>query len=268
MTPSRTFRAFRFAAKLFVEVGQRWPRFTLRAADLFAPTSRGRLGIPSADELRRLLPHLSPQLARAVSRSLLRSEVRQDVLIHWWERNGRLGLRELVRNASVPTLPKPPLIVATFHLGPLTALGAILEARIGPVLAPIERRSLDSEEVRERRRTKTFYEAARFVRAGGSVVIPLDPYVASSIRVPFFGGTAPLARGAFALSRATGAPIVPIVARWRGTNVELVAGEPFVAAGGPDEERALAEATARWLENYLRANPEAISLRVLDLMRR
>ena len=268
MTLSRTFRVFRFAAKGVAAVGQRWPGFTLRAADLFASTSRGRLGIPSAEELRRLLPHLSPEIARAVSSSLLRSEVRQDVLIHWWERSGRPGLRELVRNAKVPTLPKPPLIVATFHLGPLTALGAILEARIGSVLAPIERRRLDSDELRERRRTKTFYEAARFLRAGGSVVIPLDPYVASSIRVPFFGGTAPLARGAFALSRMTGAPIVPIVARWRGTNVELIAGEPFVAAGGPDQERTLAEATAHWLEDYLRANPEAISLRILDLMRR
>jgi lauroyl/myristoyl acyltransferase len=269
MKPSRLYRVFRFVAKRVAAVGQRWPRLTLMGADLLAPTSRKRLRIPSADELRLLLPHLSPERARAVSDSLLRSEVRQDVLIYWWVRSGRPGLRELIRDAHVPALPKPPLIVVTFHLGPLTALGAALEASIGPVLAPVERRRVgDSAALRERRRTRTFYEAAQFLRAGGSVVIALDPYLASWIRVPFFGGTAPLARGAFALSRMTGAPIVPAVVRWRGTRVEVVAGETLEAADGPDREHALAATTARWLEDYLRANPEEISLRILDLMQR
>lgn len=204
-----------------------------------------------------------------MSGSILRSEVRQNVLIHWWVRSGRSGLRELVREVRVPALPKPPLIIGTFHLGPLTSLGAALEASIGPVFASVERRRVGASAAgRERRRTRTYYESARFLRAGGSVVLPLDPFVASSLRVPFFGGTAPIARGAFALSRMTGAPIVPMVARWRGTRVELVAGEHFVAAGGPDREHALAAETARWLEDYLRANPQEISLRILDLMRR
>lgn len=249
--------------------GQRWPGLTLRAADLLAPTSRQRLGIPSADELRALLPHLSPTEARAVSGSILRSEVRQNVLIYWWVRSGRPGLRQLIREVHVPALPKPPLIVGTFHLGPLTALGAALETSIGPVFASVERRRVGaSAATRERRRTRTFYESARFLRAGGSVVMPLDPFVASSFRVPFFGGTAPIARGAFALSRITGAPIVPMVARWRGTRVELVAGTPLAAADGPEREQALAAETARWLEDYLRASPEEISLRILDLMQR
>jgi len=267
MKPSRLYRVFRFVAKRVAMVGQRWPRLTLRAADLLAPTSRKRLRIPSAEELRRRLPHLSPEQARGVSNSLLRSEVRQDVLIYWWVRSGRAGLRELIRVARVPPLPKPPLIFATFHLGPLTALGATLEASVGPVLAPVERRRVDdSDAFRERRRTRTFYEAARFLRAGGSVVIALDPYMAAWIRVPFFGRTTPLARGAFALSRMTGAPIVPVVARWRGTRVELVAGEILGAPDGPERETADAATIAQWLEDYLRANPDEISLRILDLM--
>ena len=199
---------------------------------------------------------------------MLRSETRTDVLIFWWVRHGRAGVRELVRNVRVPELPRPPLIVVTFHVGPLLALGAALESSLGSVFAPVEqRRDGDTEAHRERLRLQTFYDAAQVLRGGGCVVMALDPQDAVWIRVPFFGRTASLARGAFALSRMTGAPIVPVVTRWRGSRVELVSGDPLDAPDGPDGEHAHAAAVARWLEDYLRTNPEEISLRILEWIR-
>jgi lauroyl/myristoyl acyltransferase len=81
---------------------------------------------------------------------------------------------------------------------------------------------------------------------------------------PFRGGSMALARGPFALARVTRAPIVPLVARWRGTKVEYVLGQPIPASS---DEASMATALTSWLDRYLTDAPFEISEQTLSLIR-
>jgi hypothetical protein len=171
---------------------------------------------------------------------------------------------------------RPPLIIASFHLGPFPALGAVLEHLDGDVLvvhrgrfAPRPGLTLVRAGEDEWERARTFHRAVKELRSGGFVYVALDgfgeaDYDAATIDVPMLGGTASLARAGFALVRITGAPLVPMVARWRGTHVEMAYGEPIEP--GLTEE-AMAAATAGWLERYLREHPGEINRRTVEIIR-
>ena len=240
------------------------PHLALRGADLLAPVATRFRSVPSAGELRELFPDLDRERARAVHAHMLRTFVRSEFLAIWLRRRGRGAIRRILASTAPPDLPAGPLIAGTFHMGPVHALGASLEGLPSPLLALRHTTHTPDAAANEQQRAAKFYEAATWLRSGGIVLMALDPQHATRIRVPFFGRTLGLARGAFALSRMTGAPIVPVVARWRGTRVEVVAGQPLAG----DDEHALAADAARWLEQYLRAHPDEISLRILDLMER
>ena len=237
------------------------PHVALRGGALLAPVARRFRRVPSAHDLHARFPHLTHEQARALGPLMLREFVRAELLAMWLRRKGRAGARTMLTSAEPPRLPSAPLIAGTFHIGPVHALGAALESLPAPLLALRNATPVPSGE---QERAAKFYEAATWLRNGGVVLMALDPQYATRIHVPFFGGTLGLARGAFALARLTGAPIVPVVARWRGTRVDVVSGQPF--DGG--DERGLAASAARWLEEHLRANPDEISLRILDLMER
>jgi hypothetical protein len=118
-------------------------------------------------------------------------------------------------------------------------------------------------------RARTFHHAVRALRDGRYVYTTLDGfgeggYDGATIDVPVLGRTMSLARGGPALARITGVPIVPMVARWRGTRVEIVYGDPIDPAQGED---AMAAAIAPWLDRYLRAFPGEISPRTLETLR-
>jgi hypothetical protein len=80
---------------------------------------------------------------------------------------------------------------------------------------------------------------------------------------PFFGGTLRLAAGVFAVARIAKVPIVPLVARWIGDEIEIVVGDPLPAS---NDENAMAASAAQWLEQYLRDSPTELSGRILELM--
>lgn len=267
MNQTRVRRKVRILAARIAGMTHRSPDLALRGADLLAPVARRFRRVPSAEELREILPHISPAGARAIRSQMLRVFVRGEFLAAWLQRRGRAAARGILSSDVPPALPPAPLIAATFHIGPVHALGAALEPLPSPLLALLNNNDDDADAFgSEQTRAARFYEAATWLRKGGVVLMALDPQNATRIRVPFFGGTLGLARGAFALSRRTGAPIIPVVARWRGTRVDVVVGEPLRGGSGPDLEQALAAAAAGWLEAYLRDHPEEISLRVLDLM--
>jgi lauroyl/myristoyl acyltransferase len=261
---SRVRRAVRVLAAGILGATHRSPHFALRGADLLAPAARPFRRVPPAADLHELFPQLTPEQVHALRTHVLRTFVRSEVLAMWLRRRGRAAVRSILASTVPPALPAGPLIAGTFHMGPLHALGAALESLPTPLLALRISRHARDAAANEQHRAAKFYEAATWLRSGGVVLMALDPQHATRIPVPFFGRTLGLARGAFALSRMTGAPIVPIVARWRGTRVEVVAGQPL--EGG--DERELAAAAARWLEAHLRAFPDEISLRILDLMER
>ncbi len=151
---------------------------------------------------------------------------------------------------------RPPLILGTFHVGAVDAWGRVIEQLPGDVFI-FRREENDGEQVR----ALAFHRALQQLRSGGFVFVALDPAKdAARVEVPFRRGTLSLARGAFVLSRVSGVPIVPFVARSRG---KAVLGEPLA----PGDERGQAAAAARWLERYLAERPDELTAHVRSLMR-
>lgn len=115
-------------------------------------------------------------------------------------------------------------------------------------------------------RAAAFKEAVDTIRRGGTVVAIVDgPGGSSTGDVECLGRRVVFRRGPFALARLTRAPLVPVVGAWtQGGAIEMRAGpdiEPAAACSscGPDDvETGLAASVARWLESYLRAEPQEI----------
>jgi lauroyl/myristoyl acyltransferase len=132
----------------------------------------------------------------------------------------------------------------------------------GPQFAAGTSENVTLVEGTDQQRAATFHRAIERL-SDGFVLVALDPRDAPRIIVPFFGGTLRLARGPFAMARIRRVPIVPVVARWDGQAIELIAGDPLPPS---DDEQALAASAAQWLEGYLREWPGEVSARILELM--
>jgi lauroyl/myristoyl acyltransferase len=158
-------------------------------------------------------------------------------------------------------LPDPhrPTVFVSLHVGAMPALGAFLRS------LPLEVAALHRLEWRlpstlvdvyvarnETARVVAFHRAVTALRGGGHVFIPME---GDAIRVPLLGGSLRMTRGPFALARLTGAPIVPLLARWDGGRARIHAGRPVAAAR---DEEGMALAVARQLERYLGAYPSEI----------
>jgi lauroyl/myristoyl acyltransferase len=244
------------------------PSLGLRAADLAAALAWPRL---SPDRVQSLFPHLSGRALNGVIAHARNAELRNQVVMNMMWTRGLDPIRKLVdENPRLATL-HAPVILGTFHIGAIAALGPPLERVPGRML--VLRRRLPGRKIESRftyetttgndqRRALAFHRALEWLGDGNSVFIPLDPEHAARIEAPFCGRLLQFARGPFAMSRIMQVPIVPIVARWRGTRVEVVVGDPIPAA---KDEMKIATATAAWLERYLLDSPSEISARILEL---
>ncbi len=244
----------------------RHPRVALPAASgLGALRNRLSRRWPSPEQVQALFPHLPPRAAARVAWKIGALKARNRFLVDAIRREGIDPVRRLMRPLSEAFAAlRPPLILGTFHVGVVQALGAAIERLPGPVLVlrlgrlyspspPVEILSTAGDD---QRRALSFQRALAHLEGGGFVVLALDGSPGPGLRVPCLGRTLELARGPFALARLTGAPLVPLVARWRKSAVEAQVG----AALGGMEEEALAASAARWLEGYLKAAPEEIGL--------
>ena len=245
------------------------PRNGIRAAGVAARLTRPLdRGVPK-ERLAAAHPDLSPgalRNARAqIWSSFLRGEALEAVLA-----SGGSARLHIAPNDRLAGL-RGPIILASVHTGPLHALGPAL-GRLGADVLVLEhgvRQSRPGATLLpvgddEWQRARTFHRAVTTLRAGGVVFMAIDGFHGSVIEVPMLGGTMPVARGAFALARITNAPILPLVARWRGISVEITCGDPIAPSS---EEDAMARAMAGWLERYLRESPGEVSLRTLELLR-
>jgi hypothetical protein len=242
--PSLAFRLSDFISSLV------WPRFSLdRAETLFGLSKR---------DARRVTVH--------TRNAILRNEIVRQMMVSY----GLDPIRRLViPNRALESL-HPPVILGTFHVGALIALGTALERVPGRVL--VLRRSvaetlvptltIELTDGDEQHRARVFYRALDWLRGGDTVFMPLDPEEAVRIASPFRGRSLQLARGPFAMSRIMQVPIVPIVARWRGSRIEVIVGDPIPPAS---DESTIAAATTAWLERYLLDSPLEISERILSL---
>lgn len=253
-------------------LGGWWPRGGVVAARGVALATRplGR-GIPD-DWLAAVYPDLP-----AAARRRVQQEAREGFL------KSSAAAPAVRRRGTWPVLPnprlarlRPPLVLASFHAGPLAVLDPLLASLPAEVVAlhrhwgedragyTLLRGGGDASQ-----RALAFARALAALRAGGIAFLNVDghepgDYAVATIEVPMLGRTLPLARGAFALARLAEAPIVPIVPRWRGTAVEVELGDPI---GPSRDERELAEATGAWLERYLRERPGEVSAFMLERLR-
>lgn len=239
----------------------RWPSAGIRAAGTAgALLHRLALQAPSAADLSQLLPArlASAQTARASASLRFKNHAAIAVV----QRNGITGLVPLLdeRAADPPrVLVHRPggMLITAFHLGAHFGLGAALAAWRIPVLSL---REVDLGEGDARARG--LRAAIDTVRSGGIALSVVDgPGGASSEPVPCLGRQVVFRRGPLVVARLTGAPIVPMVARWAsGGRITLVVGSPLEVSvpvnSGADFERATAVALARWLEAHVLAHAD------------
>jgi hypothetical protein len=251
------------------QLATRAPALAFRAADLIAAMAWPGV---SRERIETVFPHLSRGDVKRVSAHARNAELRNELVMEMMLAGGMDPVRALVDENEQLAALRPPLILGTFHVGALTAIGAGLErvpgrvlvlrrsSPLGKVPSPLRIEETDGDE---QRRALVFHRALDWLRGGDSVFMPLDPEQAAvRLAVPFEGRTLHLARGPFAVARIARVPIVPIVARWRGTRAEIVVGDAIAASS---DESAMASSAAAWLERYLRESPLEISARILAL---
>jgi hypothetical protein len=254
----------------------RWPRFAFALARplawLLRPLGRG----VSEESLAALFPELSRGRLEAARRRSWSNFLQAEALTASVKRirEGKLH-PEIVSNRDLADV-RPPLILASFHIGLYPAVGEVLRRLTGDVLvvhrgglAPRPGVTLVPTGETEWERARAFHRAVAGLRSGAFVYTTLDGgfreggYDAPSVEAPMLGGTISLARGGFALARISGTQILPVVARRAGRTVVIVCGDPIP----PGPEEAMAAAAAAWLGHYLREFPGEISLRTLEVLR-
>jgi hypothetical protein len=272
-------RTFDALERGLAPLAERHLKLALSGADILGRL-RNRLSRrwPSPEQIQSLFPHLGRRSAAHVAWSVGSLEARNRLLIAAIERAGLEPVRQMVRmHPGTFAALRPPLVLGTFHVGALQALGAFLERLPAPVLVlrqtvlytprpPVE---IESTEGDGQRRAASFQRALAHLGGGGFVVLALDVVQGPGFRVPCLGRTLELARGPFALARISGAPLVPLVARWRHGGIEAETGEALdvdPTLGTADWEEALATAAGRWLERYLLESPSELGLGLLRML--
>ncbi len=230
---------------------------------------------PSPDEVHALFPELTLHEAVRVASKIGGIEARNRVLVECTRARGPRPSRSLVPHPPPElTRLRAPAILGFFHVGAFQALGAVLEWLPRPVLAfrhgllttsrpPV---TVLSTEGSDQERAAVFLRALTHLGSGGFVATAFDEVPGRGVRVPLLGRSLELARGPFALSRLSRAPLVPLAARWHGGTVTVGVGEPLATdrSSDPDAlETEQATAAARWVEAYLRRAPEQVGLGLL-----
>jgi lauroyl/myristoyl acyltransferase len=227
-------------------------------------------GVP-AEQIATLFPELDQAALRSARKCAWSNFLLGEALNAAMTAPGRRPVYpEIVSRPALAEL-QPPLILVFAHLGPYHALGVALEGLRGGVLAldrggvgPTPGIAVTAAGDDEWGRARAFQRAVATLRSGGSVLLAIDGYEASTLEVPMLGGAITLARGPFALARMTGAPIVPVAAHWRGSSAEVACGDLIPSNVS---EPVTAAATGAWLERHLRRFPGEISSTTLELFR-
>lgn len=111
-------------------------------------------------------------------------------------------------------------------------------------------------------------QCLKHLRAGGWAAIPFDAFTEASghLRVRCLGRSVPVPRGVAALADLSGAPLIPVTARWSddGRSIEVEVQDPIDTAKREGEadaayERRVLEAAAMRLESYLRERPHELN---------
>jgi hypothetical protein len=244
---------------------------TVRAVDALGRLAR-RVGVhgPSPREVAALFEWLPPDRLAGIARDIAALRFKNRLAIALVNRGGTARLSELVRprgeRPSAAQLDRDgSRIIATWHVGAIFGIRAAMH-RIGRRALTLRDLPLEDSS----RRTRALKEAVDHLRAGGLVIAMLDgPGGTSTGRVECLGRSVAFRRGPFALARITRAPLVPVVCTWtRRMDLELRVSPPLQPPVMSDPapiafEDELASSAARWLDVYLRAEPQEIWLSTL-----
>lgn len=246
------------------------------AAALGRAAHRATRRSPSLADVRRIFPDRSTRDLRRIAREISALRYQNRVLVARAAKGGIPELSGLFVASDLAALEtlraQGPAILLTWHVGPAFALSHALSGLRFPLLAlrrtenvpalpGLELMSTDGDSDA---RAAALAGAVARVRNGGFVMMAPDTLGdARTMGVPCLGRAVPLACGPFVLARITGAPVVPIAARWDDQGaIRLEQGAPFPAQGHDhDVEGSLATAAGAWLEKYLQKAPGQLWLR-------
>ena len=214
-----------------------------------------------------LFPHLAPNDGKRIAASIGALSERNEVFVRNLKRSGTDAVRPLLEIPDAFAALGGRCILITFHVGAVHAIGLALESLGRPVLAlregklvplrpPVVSCSTRGNDVA---RAAVFLRAVDSLKRGDIVCLAVDLTPGAPLQTTCLGRPLPLARGAFALARVTGARVVPVVARWTPNGMRLVVGDALEGS----TEASLADAAARWLDDYLRESPEQVTLGLL-----
>lgn len=238
------------------------PRVAFRAASAFGVLRhRVTRRWPAADDVRALFPHLDSRAIADTAARISALEERNRVLVRMIDARGIEPVRAFTVAAESLAALEGPGILGVFHVGGLHAIGAVLGRLRSPVVAfragllftPQDSLRVESTEGDGQTRAAALHRALLHLRRGGLLVLALDAVPDRGIETRCLGRRLNLAPGAFALAQWTGAPIIPLVARWTSGGVRVETSDPI---NTPQD-------AATWLERYLLASPSEISLGLL-----
>lgn len=244
---------------------------------------------PSPADVAALFPGASPLPASTIAREMSGLRYQNQLLVFMAQRRGKQILEPYLDAPSLerlkPFASGPASIFLTWHVGPpfglLGAFGRlgldVLAIRRNQVIGPSvwpdavvrgqspqatrSDPSLTSTERGPAARARAVFRAVARLRKGGLIIIAGDGVdTAETLAAPCLGRAAPMARGPFALARITGAPLVPLLARWDDDGwIRVTVGDALPGRGsGRALESSLAIAAGKWLEDYLLASPRQL----------
>ncbi|HVQ28724.1 MAG TPA: hypothetical protein VMV21_04045 [Vicinamibacteria bacterium] len=252
-----------------------WPWLNRMAGAAGQAAQRLGLHGPSEGELRELFPEAEPASLRRVATQVTALEFRNRLLLETVRRRGLEALAPLAAPADSWRSLAPPAVLVSFHLGALYALPAALRAlrapalviREGPFYEPPPGHAVAFTRGGVEKRAAVLADAVRQLRTSGFVILAIDrPGGAPTEPVSCLGRLVRFRRGAFALSRLTGAPVVPVTARWessRGIRIEAHAALASPEAAAEQAlafENELARNAAAWLDAYVRGSADQLWL--------
>ena len=110
------------------------PRPTYTAIDAIAAATHGPPRGARAEDIAATFPHLTAGEARAAARRTRATILRNKTLVATIDRFGMGPVKPLLRPDAAVIGLEPPAVLGTFHVGPLHAVGAVLERLRGEVL--------------------------------------------------------------------------------------------------------------------------------------
>jgi hypothetical protein len=245
----------------------RHPSLAVAAAGL-----AGRLrGAGTGDDfaLRRVFPDFDEGQLRATRREARTRQLKSHALDLALAAPGAVWPYPPVEAEIDASTLKPPAVLVTVHVNALHAIGAFLESLGAPVTVlqhagyfqrpGISGVGVEADEVH---RAAALWRGVQALRANGFVFLSLDGLGANAVSATVLDRPVWFTRGAFALSRLTGAPVVPVAPRWRGSRIEVAVGEPIPTA----DETRMAGQVADWVSDFLRASPGEIGPMTLGLL--